>query len=45
LIAEGALGAGFGVYTGNIELKDGPLRILPLKQFLRALTAGQVFPD
>ena len=44
LIAEGALGAGFGIYAGDNELKDGPLRVLPLKQFLKALTAGQILP-
>jgi predicted AAA+ superfamily ATPase len=42
LIADGALRAGFGVYTGTVELKDGPLRVLPVKSFLRELSAGMV---
>jgi hypothetical protein len=33
---------GFGVYTGSAELKDGPLRVLPVKSFLRALAAGDI---
>ncbi len=40
LIAEGIIKRGFGVYTGTKELKDGPLRILPLKDFLRSLFTG-----
>jgi predicted AAA+ superfamily ATPase len=42
LIADGIVGAGFGVYTGTVELKDGPLRVLPLKTFLRELSSGSV---
>jgi uncharacterized protein len=42
LIADGVVRAGFGVYTGTVELKDGPLRVLPLKTFLRELSAGSV---
>jgi len=44
LMAAGSLGAGFGVYAGTIELKDGPLRILPVKRFLQELSSGHVFP-
>jgi predicted AAA+ superfamily ATPase len=44
LIAEGNIEAGIGIYTGADELKDGPLRILPLKTFLRELTAGRILP-
>lgn len=42
LIAAGNIHAGYAVYTGADELKDGPLRVLPLKRFLKALTAGTV---
>jgi predicted AAA+ superfamily ATPase len=42
LIADGNLDAGYGVYTGTAELKDGPLHILPLKRFLKELTQGSV---
>jgi predicted AAA+ superfamily ATPase len=42
LIADGVVRAGFGVYTGSVELKDGPLRVLPLKTFLRELSRGSV---
>ncbi len=42
LIRDGLLTAGFGVYTGSIELKDGPIRIWPLKSFLKELTSGNV---
>ena len=34
--------AGFGVYTGTAELRDGPIRVLPLVAFLRRLAAGDV---
>jgi predicted AAA+ superfamily ATPase len=42
LLAQGSLQAGFGTYTGAAELKDGPLRILPLKRFLKELASGNV---
>ncbi len=42
LVADGVVRAGFGVYTGTAELKDGPLRVLPLKTFLRELSSGTV---
>ncbi len=42
LIAQGNLQAGYGVYTGNTELKDGPLWIFPLKRFLKELASGSV---
>jgi hypothetical protein len=41
-IAEGVLTGGHGVYTGPVELKDGPLRIWPLQRFLEELTVGRV---
>jgi predicted AAA+ superfamily ATPase len=31
-----------GVYTGAAELKDGPLRVLPWKAFLKELAAGNI---
>jgi len=34
----------FGVYTGAVERKEGPLRVLPLKQFLKAATRS-FFPE
>jgi len=42
LIEQGSLYAGYGVYTGTAELKDGPIWVLPLKRFLKELTAGAV---
>jgi hypothetical protein len=42
LIDDGVVQAGFGVYTGTTELKDGPLRVFPLKQFLKELSSGKV---
>jgi predicted AAA+ superfamily ATPase len=42
LIDQGSLKAGFGVYLGDAELKDGALRVLPLKKFLKELTSGNV---
>jgi hypothetical protein len=42
LVEAGTLKAGFGVYTGTAELKDGPLRVMPLTGFLRRLAAGDV---
>jgi predicted AAA+ superfamily ATPase len=42
LIEQEALNAGYGVYTGSAELKDGPLRIWPIMRFLRELTAGNI---
>ena len=42
LIEDGIVQFGFGVYTGTVELKDGPLRVLPLGKFLTELAAGNV---
>ncbi len=42
LISDGIVNTGFGVYVGSAELKDGPVRVLPLKQFSKALASGQV---
>ena len=42
LIAGGVLTSGHSVYTGSVELEDGPLRIWPLPRFLKALTDGHV---
>ena len=42
LVDAGTLRAGYGVYTGTAELKDGPLRVMPITAFLRRLAAGDV---
>ena len=42
LIAQGSLQAGYGTYLGTAELKDGALRVFPLKRFLKELTSGHV---
>ena len=42
LLADKVVRAGFGVYTGTAELKDGPLRVLPVQTFLRELARGSV---
>jgi predicted AAA+ superfamily ATPase len=42
LIVQGTLQAGYGTYLGTTELKDGPLRIFPLRRFLKELASGQV---
>jgi predicted AAA+ superfamily ATPase len=42
LLADGALTAGFGLYTGSAELKDGALRVLPIRRFFEELEAGRV---
>ena len=42
LVADRVVQAGYGVYTGTAELKDGPLRVWPLLRFLKALSSGHV---
>jgi predicted AAA+ superfamily ATPase len=42
LVASRIVQAGFGVYMGAAELKDGPLRVLPLKKFLKELASHKV---
>jgi uncharacterized protein len=42
LIDQGSLQAGYGIYMGDAELKDGPLWIFPLKRFLKELASGGV---
>jgi len=32
----------FGVYLGKHELKDGPIRVLPVRQFLRIVENGDL---
>jgi hypothetical protein len=44
LIDKGKLRAGYGTYLGTSELRDGQLRILPLKKFLKELASGNVLP-
>jgi hypothetical protein len=33
---------GYGIYTGTSEIKDGPVRVLPLYRFLELLASGEV---
>jgi predicted AAA+ superfamily ATPase len=42
LIVAGVIQSGYGVYTGAAELKDGPLRVMPVAAFLRRLAAGDI---
>ena len=42
LIEAGIVQAGFGVYTGAVELRDGPLRVLPIQRFFRILSEGGI---
>lgn len=42
LMADGIVRAGFGVYTGNAELEDGGVRVLPWTRFVRELAAGHI---
>jgi predicted AAA+ superfamily ATPase len=44
LISEGVVGAGVGVYLGDTILRDGALRVLPLREFLRQLAVGKILP-
>ncbi|MBU1701922.1 MAG: DUF4143 domain-containing protein [Candidatus Eisenbacteria bacterium] len=41
---SGSLQKCFGVYCGSRRLQDGPVTILPLKQFMMALSNGDVLP-
>jgi hypothetical protein len=34
--------SGYGTYLGTAELKDGALRIFPLRRFLKELASGHV---
>lgn len=42
LVDAGMLTAGHVVYLGHHELKDGAIRVWPLRRFLERLTAGHV---
>lgn len=42
LIAGHIVQSGVGVYTGTVELKDGPLRVLPIGAFLKELAVGNI---
>jgi predicted AAA+ superfamily ATPase len=42
LLADRQLTSGHGVYTGSRELKDGPLRVWPVRRFLGLLAAGEI---
>jgi predicted AAA+ superfamily ATPase len=42
LIFAGNLDVGYGVYGGSAELKDGPVRVLPIANFFRTLAGGDI---
>jgi len=42
LRAAGTIQAAYGVYLGDRPLQDGEVRVLPVKAFLRELSAGRV---
>jgi predicted AAA+ superfamily ATPase len=42
LMAQRSLQAAYGVYTGDRELKDGPIRVLPIKRFLKELASANI---
>lgn len=42
LAADRIVQSAIGVYTGAVELKDGPLRVLPVRMFLKELAAGNI---
>lgn len=42
LLRAGVLSECFGVYLGERQLQDGPVRVLPLHVFARDLAAGRV---
>jgi hypothetical protein len=42
LCRERVLRAGFGVYLGRERLREGPVTVLPIRQFLDALGANEV---
>lgn len=42
LISDKIIRSGFGIYTGSVELRDGPLHVLPLRQFFKRLNNGDV---
>ena len=38
----GIISEALGVYLGNASLKQGPVRIMPLKHFQRSLAQGEI---
>ena len=42
LVDVGALTTGHGVYAGPVRLKDGPIHVWPMADFLRHLTSGNL---
>lgn len=42
LMAQGSLQAAHGVYLGTAELRDGPIRVLPIGRFFKELASGSV---
>ena len=45
LHGAGALTRCYGVYLGEAPLQDGPIRVLPLRAFLRELARGRVLGE
>lgn len=39
-----AVGRCFGVYTGRERLQDGPVKVLPLAEFMKEMSQGRVIP-
>jgi predicted AAA+ superfamily ATPase len=42
LLEEGVLTAAHGIYTGAVELMDGPIRVWPLHRFFGELASGGI---
>ncbi len=42
LVAAGSLKRAYGIYLGRDVLRDGPVEILPLAEFQRRLSAGEI---
>lgn len=44
LYTAGVLNAAYGVYLGDQPLQDGPVKVMPWQELLKALAAGHVLP-
>jgi len=42
IIDEGTISRGYGVFLGANALKDGPIEVYPLMEFLNKLSLGEV---
>ena len=42
LVGAGILDSAHGVFTGEEPLRDGPVRVWPVKEFLRRLSSGEI---